>query len=441
MTVHKADASPPKEFFVNMITKDITIEDAILDLLDNSLDGARKVLYQKNGQKPVIDDYNGFEAHLHLDSNNFSIEDNCGGISISDAIDYAFHFGRRPDAPDGEYAIGVYGIGMKRAMFKMGRAIHIHSSNEKEAFTCDIDVDQWLAEPNNWEIELEDAALIKESGTIIKVSRLLDSVSEIYSDMTFINELTRIVARDYAVFLDKGFRIFINGEKVHGYKYAVKESDDFEPHRYSYEDEGVQVEILAGMTASPPDEIDPTEHGFVRTGAEYYGWFVLCNDRVVLAANKNGRTVWGNGGFPIWHPQFNGFTGMAIFHSTNPNALPWTTTKRDVDESSPIYRRAVAQMKRATKPWIEYTNQRKSDIDEAKRREASAKAISLFSVNRDSEFKLPKSPGRPKLATISYKRERDEVRNVAKALGNENMSYKNVGSKTFDYFVENELED
>ena len=33
------DSSPTKEFFVEMLTRDIDLTDAILDLLDNCLDG------------------------------------------------------------------------------------------------------------------------------------------------------------------------------------------------------------------------------------------------------------------------------------------------------------------------------------------------------------------------------------------------------------------
>ena len=36
----KAQASPAKRFFVEMLTRDIELADAILDLLDNCVDGA-----------------------------------------------------------------------------------------------------------------------------------------------------------------------------------------------------------------------------------------------------------------------------------------------------------------------------------------------------------------------------------------------------------------
>ena len=35
-----ADAKPTKAFFVNMLVRDIELKDALLDLLDNCVDGA-----------------------------------------------------------------------------------------------------------------------------------------------------------------------------------------------------------------------------------------------------------------------------------------------------------------------------------------------------------------------------------------------------------------
>ena len=42
------DASPVKSFFVSMLTRDIQLEEAILDLLDNCVDG---VLRSKGGSR------------------------------------------------------------------------------------------------------------------------------------------------------------------------------------------------------------------------------------------------------------------------------------------------------------------------------------------------------------------------------------------------------
>lgn len=434
-----ADAMPTKDFFVRMITRDISLEDCLLDLIDNCLDGARRKIAAKGREGPIVESYAGFRTSLHIGPEEFRIEDNCGGISIGNAIDYAFHFGRRPDAPaEGDFSIGLYGIGMKRAILKIGKSIRIHSSTEDEAFLCTINVEKWL-EHDRWEFDMEDAPPIEGTGTGIRIADLNKGVAEEFSDNAFVNGLTRIVARDYARFIEKGFEIAINGVAVKGHIYAVRASDDFQPYRKTYEDDGVQVDILAGMAAPPPDSIEPTE----RTETGYFGWFVLCNDRVVLAANKTERTLWGDEGFARWHPQYNGFMGMVLFHASDPNLLPWTTTKRDIDESSALYRRAVTEMKAATQPWLDYTNQRKGDLDEAKRREQAAASVPLFRVEQNPVFKVPAAPVGPRIpvANINYQRPRSEVVKAAKALGNAGMTYRGVGEKTFDYFVENEVEE
>ena len=434
-----ANAAPTKDFFVRMITRDISLEDCLLDLIDNCLDGARRKIVANGGDAPVIESYRGFHAALHIGREEFCIEDNCGGISIANAIDYAFHFGRRPDAPDeADFAIGLYGIGMKRAILKIGKSIQIHSSTEDEAFLCTIDVEEWLAH-DRWEFEMDDADKIEGTGTDIRISDLYPGIAAEFADNAFVNGLTRIIARDYARFIEKEFDIVVNGESVRGHRYAVRASEEFVPYRKTYEDDGVQVDILAGMAAPPPDSIEPTE----RAETGYFGWFVLCNDRVVLAADTTDRTVWGDVGFARWHPQYNGFMGMVLFHASDPDLLPWTTTKRDIDESSPLYRRAVTEMKAATHPWLEYTNQRKADLDEAKRKEVEADSVSLFTVEENPTFGVPVTPDRPRIqmANILYQKPRSEVRKAAEALGNAAMSYKTVGEKTFDYFIENEVEE
>ena len=51
--------------------------------------------------------------------------------------------------------------------------------------------------------------------------------------------------------------------------------------------------------------------------------------------------------------------------------------QRQFDTNAPIYRRAVSRMKDATRVWIDYTNQRRKDIEEAKR-EKRQRARYLF---------------------------------------------------------------
>ena len=83
-TIH---AEPTKTFFIHMLTVDIDLADAILDLADNCVDGARRLRPDEQ--------YAGLSVRLEVDANHFRIADNCGGISADIAGKYAFRFGRR----------------------------------------------------------------------------------------------------------------------------------------------------------------------------------------------------------------------------------------------------------------------------------------------------------------------------------------------------------
>src|SRR5688572_4699982 len=118
-----AKAVPTKQFFVSMLTRDISLVDAILDLVDNCLDGALRLSYGGHV------DYSKHFVAITMTIESFTIEDNCGGIPREIAINYAFKMGREPDdSRDAESeTIGMYGVGMKRAIFKIGKNAVVHS--------------------------------------------------------------------------------------------------------------------------------------------------------------------------------------------------------------------------------------------------------------------------------------------------------------------------
>ena len=107
MIDRSANVYPTKAFFTNMITRDITLEDSILDLIDNSIDGASKC----EGHPPInLDDnidFSNYRISINASPGGFSIIDNCGGMTLDDAADYAFTFGRRSDKQHADYSMVV----------------------------------------------------------------------------------------------------------------------------------------------------------------------------------------------------------------------------------------------------------------------------------------------------------------------------------------------
>lgn len=437
----KAHANPTKAFFVRMITRDITLEDCIFDLIDNSIDGAREL---EGGHPMTLSDDTDLSAYfidITINENQFSIKDNCGGITLDDAVNYAFTFGRKDEAEIENYSIGVYGIGMKRAVFKIGTQISIESTFRENgdtiSFKVPINVEKWLeSKSEHWDFDIEEADHLPEPGVEIKVKDLNEAAKRSFESPRFTENLRRAIGRDYALHLHRGIKIELNGKPIKGWAIELRQSENYAPMRAafteSFEGEKVNVEVLAGMVAPPPDSSEPNDFP---GDQERSGWYVACNGRIVLAADKSKLSGWGTEGWPQWHPQYAGFMGIILFSSRRADLLPLTTTKRNVDPTSSVFLMFRTKMREVTRDWIAYTNARKEIREEAQKKEAEAKPVPIYDVAARAEASLPKLVAKPKVsyAHVNYSVPRVRMRKLAEAFGSINLAYKDVGLKSFEY--------
>lgn len=442
----RAIASPTKTFFVNMITRDIALEDCILDLIDNSVDGALKSVGSPPMRLSSEADLSPYLIEILANADSFCITDNCGGMTLEAAALHAFTFGRGSDNERSEFSIGVYGIGMKRAVFKIGSDIRISSTYTEQngsrmSFAVPISVPEWMQSNDPpWDFAIVPDEALPHDGVRVSIGGLTPGTATSFGNPAFINNLRRVIARDYSLHLGRGLRIQVNGESVRGLKIELRSGGEFLPVRLEYSfssgaDE-VVVEIVGGMAAPPPDDASPDEAAM---GDRRFGWYVICNGRVVLAADKTAVSGWGTEGWPEWHRQYSGFIGVILFSARNAAALPLTTTKRSVDISSDVFLGARSKMREVTKAWITYTNQRKGDLEQARAREDAVPAVALQEVERRPAVVLPQiTPirrGTP-VGNINYAIPVARIKRLAEGLGNGNMSYRDVGLKSFDYAYE-----
>jgi len=439
----KAIANPTKSFFVRMITRDISLEDCILDLIDNSVDGA----WHSEGSRPIgladKTDLSKYEIHICATGTLFSIKDNCGGMTLDNAIHNAFSFGRNSDRDHDNYSIGIYGIGMKRAIFKLGidttiRSTFTDKDGNRTAFQVPINVTKWLeGDTPPWDFDIEEAPLLDDDGVEIMVRDLTASTKSAFDNPAFLQNLRRVIARDYSLHLNQGLKIFLNEIQVIGWKIELRQSDEFKPMRITYDDEvagdKISIEIIGGMAAPPPDNSDPSDED---EGDKRFGWYVICNGRIVLAADKTTTTGWGTEDWPQWHRQYSGFIGIALFTAENAASLPLTTTKRSIDGSSEIFRRSRPKMREVTRAWINYTNQRKFAQEEAKQKESKAVSVAIYDVPKQAAVELPsfaiKKPTE-RTANINYAVPLSRLKKLATELGSINMPFREVGQKSFEY--------
>lgn len=450
------DASPVKSFFVSMLTRDIKLEEAILDLLDNCVDGILRTGDGKGG-KP----YEGYKAEIEFKADSFSIWDNCGGIPW-DLHEYAFRMGRSPDRPsDAPGSVGVYGIGMKRAIFKIGRHCLISTRNADDQYEVEISPD-WIADESRWEIPVKSGKTPRDcDGTTIVVGELYPGISKTFKDgaQTFKSELIRMVSTHYAYIIDKGFKVTINGDVVNPHTTKIVYDNREKAGKKTIRpfvfkataDDGVEVFLAIGFTRPIPTENEiRDEQEASRYSSEDAGWTILCNDRAVVHCDRSELTGWGEAGVPRYHTQFIAVSGIVDLRSKDPKKLPTTTTKRGIDASSPLYLQLKNKMREGMRLFTDYTNKWKGRAEEAKNHIQEARPLSLEELKvetKELEFrktrKLPVGfQFKPKLPLprrieptrrrISFIKEIEKIKTIAEYIGEPEMQPSDVGESCFD---------
>lgn len=450
----EVNASPAKAFFVEMITRDIELQDAILDLLDNCIDGVRR-LGKTKGAHP----YRGYHAKISFSEDVFVIEDNCGGIPFDIARKYAFMMGRPADYEARKTGgIGVYGIGMKRAIFKMGRSCVVLSDTAEKAFEVAI-TKEWLEDDKDWNLEARAVGKqLRAHGTRIEIRNLHKHVSEDFAEGSeFRKEFIAIVRDAYSFLLDKGFRITVNEEEILAKIPSLLLEDAngngaIRPYIYRANIEGVKVFLVVGFRErpeTPPDEDSDTRPKYRSDDA---GWTVVCNDRVVLPYDKSRQTGWGWGGVPSYHTQFIGISGFVFFEGY-PSDLPMTTTKRGVNANLDVYTTVRERMQTGVKFFTRFTNDWKGfDADPLFER---ASPVSVTEIERlversklklhslrafgDQEQSAPDLPASPREVThrrISFTRPIKDIRRISKWFFQTNdRRPSDVGGECFDFVL------
>ncbi len=386
---------PTKDFFVDMLTRDISLSDSILDLLDNCLDGVvrqKSITFKDETSKY----YEGYYSRISFDDSSFSIEDNCGGIPRNVAEKYAFRMGRSSENYENDLpTVGIYGIGMKRAIFKIGRSAEVITRNEGELYRVTVPLD-WVNSPE-WDFPIDEPEMndiLCQGGTKIKICNINSDIVNLWNTKdkveNYQEELIKAIQQSYSFIIEKGFRIMVNEKEVSALPINVlvdnKSSDSksrIMPYIYKNTFGDVKVSLAVGFYASPPSPEEIDDENSSKRSTAGAGWTIVCNDRVVLYNDKSYLTGWGESGVPQYHTQFIGIRGVVIFESNNPKALPMTTTKRGIDTSSRVYSAVKDRMKHGLKIFTDYTNKWKGQNEKEREYSTVAESVPVQKILND----------------------------------------------------------
>ena len=436
-------ADPAKGFFVSMLIKDITLRDAIGDLVDNSVDAIKQRANNSSNLK-------GYEINIKLGKSFFSITDNGNGLESKVARETAFNFGKSIDHKLIDNSIGQFGIGMKRAFFKLGGYIKVRSISKTSMFDLTINVLEWLKSPKKWQFEFDKNTLVEDqennpnTGLKIHITELSFDSQSSFSDLTFIDTLIKEISLEHMLNINKGLVIRINDQILSSTDITLVNDENIKPTYWEKYNNGQSVKILAGISSKDPED---------------GGWYIFCNDRLILAKNKTADTVWTGSkrdGVPLWHAQYFRFRGYVFFEAKDSSNLPWNTTKTGMDLDSPYYKEVRGRMISMTRQVMELLDKLKDEKarDNPAENQTLNKAVenslkkmvSVINVlentsHFENKFHFPlnlyKPPKRSNTTRISYQVSKEKFEAVAQNL-DENIP-KEVGLKTFNHYYDNEL--
>jgi len=277
---------------------------------------------------------------------------------------------------------------------------------------------------------------------IIKVFNLFPEVAYLFSDSSFLNSLRDDIERLLNFSLEKGIAIYLNNQKLSSKDINIfNDTEGSKPYYIEGTQNNVRFKVIAGL-----GEVgNPSASG----------WYIYCNDRLVLEADQTEITGWGIGSIPKWHIDFVMFRGVVFFDSQDTINLPLTTTKKGIDATSEIYKIVLPFMKEAMQKVIPFLRTVTKLGDEAneyrKLLGEKENKISVVNMKATSYEHSERSFVSPEVNVDVIAQKKDTVRiayDVNKKIAtkaknhSDTKSFGELGKYTFDYYLKmEELED
>lgn len=380
------DTKPTKEVVVDSLTRDISVEACLFDLIDNSIDAARDTIFtttEKRLSEGLPESYGGFKISLAFSGSGFLIQDNCGGITVERLKTMVLRFGQRSSHPMG---IGIFGLGLNRALFKLGRVSHLKTDTAFQRAELILNTEEYL-QSEDWDLPAEEFQSNGKVGTEIEIRQLYEDIARDFSDKDWIQKYQLNVGRRYGRFIQKGLEIKINGSTVTDGEVQIRTDSPFPGDYKVYKTDGVTVHLRFGQHIDHRFSAEPDyEKARNVPLTELFGWTVLCNDRAIVVSDKTWKTGWE----AKFHTEFYGFVGIVSFDADDPAKLPWDTTKFDVDMNNHAYQTALVDMRKFAEKWRSYANQAKGA--QKKGEKLLPLPVEVTKKSSDTSLDEPKKP-------------------------------------------------
>lgn len=303
----KVDGGFTRDYAITDMRKDTTIKSAIFDLIDNSIEAAEK-----------LGRIRGHKITIITEIDRFSIKDDCGGLNPK-LIKELFKIGGHGDKIHG------FGVGMKRAIIKLGNKAKILSYNNAKSFDITFDVNKWGYNDDwSWDISRLNKSELNTCGVEIYVEQLEAEVQRFFRKGEG-NNLSEDISRRYRMFLESGMKIILNGKKIKHYK--IKDTPDKVSPTYVIQND-IKVQIRIYSTIGVKEE---------------NGWDIFINNKCICETNKSEDIQWNKTKKEKGY-SYRRFRGEVLIEGVDVRDLPLNATKDKIDFNSEIMDKIIRFM-------------------------------------------------------------------------------------------------
>lgn len=322
-------------YLENVLTKDITALESIFELIDNAVDAARDRLLAVSNLEcdkyGLPSRYDGYKVDIRLRANSVVFADNCAGIPRSVLMDRAFVIGAMSNHA---YGIGRFGIGLKRALFRLGTQYRLYTDTGD--FRAVMSFRDAHLKGSDLDLFARQRASLGNPMTVIRISQLRDRVRHEFDAEAWRAALPTVLSKRYGRYVAKGLKISVNKKEIAAFGPGFRSYKDVRPTSESTLcPNDVSIFIDTGMHEGYriKDEKDYSKTD-VGSLTDEFGWYFVCNDRIVEIATHTPNLGWKT----RWHQEYYGFVGWVYFVAEDPEHLPWDTKKTTIDPHSPAFR-------------------------------------------------------------------------------------------------------
>jgi hypothetical protein len=351
------DLSPNKVEMFKSQSGDLSLIDAVKELVDNSIDNWTRVT--KRDEPATI--------RIDVEGSTTRVWDDTGGVP-SNEIQALFAPGISRDDPP-EWSIGGYALGAKKAISRLGGLgegtfdiAHIKSRTVEAETAYGYNIDRSWFEKENWNVERQTFNSLGEGRTEIVVGATEDLWQE-----DSISELKQELSNTYQKFLSAEAEgqsaecnIEVNGEKVgppEEIDWTYLPIDGLYPRRYTnikidadYLSTPIQMELEVGL--------------MLNEDAQKAGTDLFFQDRLVV-----GNSTSEEGGFGTEENSIGRFTSknerlkvrLELVTEGDASDLPWDTQKKNIDRTSRISSEMYAKIQKFVKPYFKANSKVVSD--------------------------------------------------------------------------------